>query len=142
MADLQDIYSSYYEIDSNDSMEFIKLYEKNLIVLDNKSTFKVKDDFNDYVLFVGNYVLSLEIMGKYSKAIKYADKLLQLIDSKKDEFNININDFTLYWSILAAKGRSFYYLKDYKNSITIFKKLLEWDNDNDSYKMILNASKS
>jgi tetratricopeptide (TPR) repeat protein len=120
----------------------IRLYEKNKFFLDNKSNFKDKDDFNDLVLFTGQYVISLEKMGKYSKAIKYAEKLLQLIDSKKEEFNINLMEFTTYWSILTTIGRSFYNLKDYKNSVPIFEKLLEWDSDNDYFKNWLNASKS
>ena len=142
MAEALEIYSDFYEIDPNDSMGIIRLYEKNKILLDNKLAFKDKDDFNDYVLLVGQYVISLEKMGKYSKAIKYADKLLQLIDSKKDEFDINQKDFTTYWSILTTKGRSFYNLKDYNNSIPIFEKLLEWDNENDNFKIWLDASKS
>ncbi len=142
MAKALEIYSDFYEIDPNDSMGIIRLYEKNQLLLDNKSTFKDKDDFNDFVLLVGQYVISLEKTGKYSKAIKHADRLLALIDSKKDEFDINQKDFTSYWSILITKGRSLYNLKDYKNSIPIFERLTEWDADNDNLKIWLDASKS
>lgn len=142
MAEAFEIYSDFYEIDPNDSMGVIRLYEKNQLLLDNKLTFKDKADFNDFVLFVGQYVISLEKMGKYSKAIKYADRLLELIDSKKADFDINLNDFTPYWSILTTKGRSLYNLKDYKNSIPIFKRLTEWDADNDNLKNWLKSSKS
>jgi tetratricopeptide (TPR) repeat protein len=142
MTEALEIYSDFYEIEPNDSLGIIRLYEKNKFFLDNKSNFKDKDDFNDLVLFTGQYVISLEKMGKYSKAIKYAEKLLQLIDSKKEEFNINLMEFTTYWSILTTIGRSFYNLKDYKNSVPIFEKLLEWDSDNDYFKNWLNASKS
>ena len=90
-------------------MGIIRFYENNILHLDNKTTFQNKDDFNDYVLVLGQYVISLESLGKYSKAIKYADKLLQLIDLKKEEFDINIKDFTTYWSILTSKGRSHYF---------------------------------
>lgn len=142
MVEAIEIYSDFYEIDPNDSTGIIRLYEKNLLLLDNKSTFKDRNDFNDFVLMVGQYVISLEKMGKYSKAVKYADRLLHLIDLKKDEFNINQKDFTTYWSILTTKGRSLYNLKDYKNSIAIFERLLEWDTDNDNFKNWLDASKS
>ena len=142
MAEALEIYSDFYEIEANDSMGIIRLYEKNQILLDNKSTFKDKEDFNDFVLLTAQYCISLEKMGKYSKAIKYADRLLQLIDSKNEEFNINQKDYTTYWSILTTKGRSLYNLKDYKNSIPIFERLLEWDTDNDNLKNWLDASKS
>ena len=142
MAEALEIYSDFYEIDPNDSMGIIRLYEKNQLLLDNKSTFKDKDDFNDFALLLGQYVISLEKMGKYSKAVKYSDKLLDLIDLKKDEFNITKKDFTTYWSIMTSKGRALYNIKDYKNSIPIFEELLEWDSDNDNFKNWLDASKS
>jgi len=142
MAETFEIYSDFYDIDPSDSIGIIRLYEKNQILLDNKSTFKDKNDFNDFVVLLGQYAISLEKMGKYSKAVKYSDKLLQLIDLKKDEFKINKKDFTIYWSIMASKGRALYNIRDYKNSIPIFKKLLEWDSDNDNFKNWLDDSKS
>lgn len=142
MAEALEIYNDFYEIDPNDSMGIIRLYEKNQILLDNKSTFKNKDDFNDFVLLLGQYVISLEKMGKYSKAVTYSDKLLQLTDLKKGEFDINQKDFTTYWSIMTSKGRALYNLKDYKNAIPIFEKLLDWDSENDNFKNWLDVSKS
>ena len=142
MVEVIEIYSDFYKMSPNDSIGIIRLYEHNQILLDNKSAFNDKDDFNDFVLLTGEYVISLEEMGKYSKAVKYADKLLLLIDSKKNEVEININDLTTYWSILTTKGRALYNLKDYKNSIPIFERLLEWDSENDNFKNWLEASKS
>lgn len=142
MAEVLEIYSDFYKIDPDDSMSMIRLYEKNQLLLDNKSTFKDKEDFNDFTLLLGQYVISLEKMGKYSKAVNYSDRLLHLIDLKKDEFDINHKDFTTYWSIMTSKGRALYNLKDYKKSISIFEKLLEWDPENDNFKNWLNDSKS
>ena len=51
MTEGLEIYSDFYEIDPDDSMGIIRLYEKNQLLLDNKSTFKDKDDFNDFALF-------------------------------------------------------------------------------------------
>ena len=142
MTEGLEIYSDFYEIDPDDSMGIIRLYEKNQLLLDNKSTFKDKDDFNDFVLYLAQYVISLEKMGKYSKAVTYSDKLLHLIDLKKKEFDINQNDFTTYWRIMTSKGRALYNLKEYKKAIPIFEKLLEWDSENDNFKNWLDASKS
>lgn len=142
MADTDDIFSNFYNLDPSDSLGIIRLYENNQIVLDNKTTFKDKDDFNKFVIFAAQYVISLEKMGKYKKSIKYADRLLQLIESKKDDFEIPINDFTSYWSVLTTKGRSLFNLKDFRNSILIFERLLEWDSENDNFRLWLDASKS
>ena len=142
MTEALEIYSDFYEIAPDDYMGIIRLYEKNQLLLDNKSTFKDKDDFNDFALLLGQYVISLEKMGKYSKTVTYSDKLLHLIDLKKKEFDINQNDFSIYWSIMTSKGRALYSQKDYKKAISIFEKLLEWDSENDNFKNWLDASKS
>lgn len=142
MAEVLEIYSEFYEIAPDDYMGIIRLYEKNQLLLDNKSTFRDKNDFNDFTLLLGQYVISLEKMGKYSKTVSYSDKLLYVIDLKKKEFDINHKDFTTYWSVMTSKGRALYNLKDYKNAIPIFQKLLEWDSGNDNFKNWLDASKS
>lgn len=136
------IYRDFYHIDANDYMGIIRFYERNSLLLDNKSTFQNRDEFNHYVSVVGQYVISLENLGRYSKTIKYADKSLTLIDSKADDYGITLKDFTTYWSILTSKGRALYNLKDYKNSIQVFDKLLTWDKDNDNFKNWRDAAKT
>ncbi len=142
MPEALKIYSDFYKIEPTDYIEIISFYEKNETLLDNKSKFKDKEDFNNFVLLLGQYVISLEEIGKYSKAVKYADKFLHLIDLGVEEFNIDKKDFTTYWSIMTSKGRALYYLKDYKNSISVFEKLLEWDSENDNFRNWLDESKS
>ncbi|MCT4640518.1 MAG: hypothetical protein N4A72_22665 [Bacteroidales bacterium] len=141
-AILEKIYDDFYDIDPSDYIAIIKLYENNQILLDNKSTFNDEDDFNNFVLLLAKYVISLEDKGRYSKVVRYSDNLLELIDLKKDEFGIIKKDFTTYWSVMTSKGRALYNLKDYKNAILIFEKLHEWDSDNDNLRNWLNASKS
>ena len=142
MKEIARIYNHFYDLNTDDSIGIIRLYEKNQIILDNKSTFTNKADFKDFTLFLAKYIISLETIGKYSKAVKYSEKLLNLIDLKSDEFEINKKDFTVYWSVLTTKGRSLYYLKNYKESIQTFEKLLEWDSENDNIKNWLNTSRS
>jgi tetratricopeptide (TPR) repeat protein len=142
MNETEMIYDSFYDIDPNDSMGIIRLYENNQIILDNISSFKDKDDFSQFVLLAAQYVISLEKVGKYTKSIKYADRLLQMIELNKDEFQILINDYTTFWSVLTSKGRSLFYLKNYKNSVLIFKRLLEWDSENDNFRLWLESSQS
>ena len=134
MAEYQNVYNEFYKIDASDYMRIIRFYEHNSLLLDNKSTFLNRGDFNSYVLVVAQFVISLENIGKYTKAVKYSNRLLALIDCNVNKYGIRLIDFAPYWSILASKGRALYYLKDYKNSAQIFDKLLIWDRDNDNFK--------
>lgn len=142
MTDSNTIYADFYKIDSNDTSGIIKFYENNALILDNKTVFQDKDDFNEYIIILCKYVISLEKIGKYTKAVKYAEKAVNLIDYKLSEYNINLKDFTKYWSMLSSKARAHYNLKDYKNSILTFKKLHLWDPDNDNIKNWLDSAQS
>jgi tetratricopeptide (TPR) repeat protein len=142
MTDSNTIYDDFYNIDLNDSTGVIKFYEKNLLLLDNKSVFQDKDDFDDYITIICQYVTSLENIGKYTKTLKYAERGINLIDLKLEEYNIDLKDYSAYWSMLSSKGRAHFYLKDYKNSIQSYEKLHRWDPDNDNIKNWLVSAKS
>jgi len=142
MTDSNTIYADFYNIDSDDTTGIIKFYENNSLILDNKSVFQDKDDFNEYIIILCQYVISLEKIGKYTKAVKYAEKAVNLIEDKLSEYNINLKEFTKYWSILSSRARAQYNLKDYKNSILTFKKLYLWDPDNDNIRNWLDSAKS
>ena len=107
MTDFQNIYNDFFKIDVNNYSEIIRFYESNSLFLDNKSTFLNSDDFNDYVLIVAQFVISLENLGKYSKANKYSNKLLAFIDNNVNKYGIKLKDFTPYWRFLQAKGELF-----------------------------------
>jgi tetratricopeptide (TPR) repeat protein len=142
MTESTTIYDDFYNLDINNSTGVIKFYEKNLLLLDNKSVFQDKDDFDDYILIICQYVTSLEDIGKYTKTLKYAERGINLIDLKIEEYNIDLNDYSAYWSMLSSKGRSHFYLKDYKNSIHDYERLHQWDPDNDNIKNWLVSAKS
>jgi len=142
MRGLEILYDDFYELDPNDYYGIIKFYESNILILENKSSFKDKADFEEFILLQCQYIISLEKTGKYRKTISKAEMVIKLLDNNSRTYNIDLNIYTTYWSILTSKGRAFYNLKDYKNSIPIFERLLEWDSDNDNFKNWLNASKS
>ena len=142
MRGLEILYDDFYELDPNDYYGIIKFYESNILILENKSSFKDKADFEEFILLQCQYIISLEKTGKYRKTISKAEMVIKLLDNNSKTYNIDLNIYTTYWSILTSKGRAFYNLKDYKNSIPIFERLLEWDSDNDNFKNWLNASKS
>ena len=142
MTDSNKIYADFYNIDSNDYAGIIKFYEMNLLLLDNKSVFQDKDDFYNYIEIICQYVLSLEKTGKYNKTLKYAERGIILIDLKREEYNIDLKDYSAYWFMLSSKGRAHYYLKDYKNSIHVYERLHRFDPENDIIKNCLVSAKS
>ena len=142
MTDTSKIYDDFLEVDPNEKFEVIKFYEKNSLILDNRSNFRGSDDFEEYISILVQYTISLENTGKYSKAIEYAEKVIDLIDSKAEEFHINLSDYIPYWRTLTIKGRAYYNLKQYKYAIETFNRLLSQDPENDNLKEWLNASKS
>jgi tetratricopeptide (TPR) repeat protein len=142
MTESTTIYDDFYNLDLDNSTGVIKFYEKNLLLLDNKSVFQDKDDFDDYITIVCQYVISLENIGKYTKTLKYAERGINLIDLKLEEYNIDLKDYSSYWSMLSSKGRAHFYLKDYKNSIQSYERLHSWDPERDNIKNWLESAKS
>lgn len=142
MIDNNKLYNDFYELDTNDYFGVIKLYEQNSLILENRSIFQDKNDFEDFMFVKCIYIISLENTGKYKKTISQAETAIQLIESNLKSYNININEHTTYWSILTSTGRAYYNLKDYNNSQQTFKRLLDWDPENDIFKEWLIASQS
>jgi tetratricopeptide (TPR) repeat protein len=142
MTESTTIYDDFYNLDLDNSTGVIKFYEKNLLLLDNKSVFQDKDDFDDYITIVCQYVISLDNIGKYTKTLKYAERGINLIDLKLEEYNIDLKDYSSYWSMLSSKGRAHFYLKDYKNSIQSYERLHSWDPERDNIKNWLESAKS
>lgn len=141
MKGIEKIYDEFYEIDVENHFEIIKFYEKNQMILDNKSNFIDFEEFNEHILILTKYIIGLENLGRYTKTIQYAEKNISLIENNIDKFNVSFSDFDTYWSTLTSKGRGHYNNKEYKTSIEIFEKLCEWDNENDYLKQWLEASK-
>ena len=84
----------------------------------------------------------MENIGKYTKTLKYAERGINLIDLKLEEYNIDLKDYSSYWSMLSSKGRAHFYLKDYKNSIQSYERLHSWDPERDNIKNWLESAKS
>ncbi len=139
-TELPKIYEGFYEFDTNDNIGIIRYCESNLLYIDNKESFKDYDDFFCFSQMIVQFVISLEKIGKYSKAIKYADKAISLFEANLNEYEIELNDFNYYWSVLTSKGRLHYEFKEYDKSILAFEKLLSWDSDNDNFKLWLDSA--
>jgi hypothetical protein len=65
MAEQNKIYREFfYDIKPDDHVGIIRFYENNLLYLDNKKNFDNKDDFEDYMTILGQYIISLEKIEK------------------------------------------------------------------------------
>ncbi len=74
MKGIEKIYDEFYEIDVENHFEIVKFYEKNQMILDNKSNFIDFEEFNEHILILTKYIIGLENLGRYTKTIQYADK--------------------------------------------------------------------
>ena len=139
MTDIDTIYNQIVEIESYDYLQKIQrtqqIRQELILILDNKSNFKDSNEFQDYMLILAEYALSLEKSGKYTKAIKYSDRFLDLIEKYKIEYDTQLTEYIFYRSVISIKARCNYYLKNYKITKFLFKKLLDLDPDNDNFKI-------
>lgn len=141
MNQINKIYDEFFKIEPDDKSQIIKFYEENQLTLDNKNGFTDIDDFKDYMIILSQYIISLEKQGKYSKAILFSDKALNMILENFESYEIELNNYNAYWSALTSKGRAHYNLKEYDKAISCFDKLVEWDAENDNFRNWLIASR-
>jgi tetratricopeptide (TPR) repeat protein len=134
MSEIENIYFKHLDINVQNYSDKIKYYESNIITLDSKKNFKDPEEFEQYILILADYVLALEREGYYTKAIKYADKFLLMVENRHKEFGVKLNENDFYRGVLAHKARSLFELKDYKKSKIYFERVLEIDPENDGIK--------
>ena len=141
MNQQKSIYQEFYNLEGDDYLGIIRAYERNTVVLDHKTQFMDVSDFNDHILFLTQYIISLENEGKYTKSITYSEKAILLIRANIKQYKIVLSDYRAYWSILTTKGRCEYKLKKYKNASETFEELVNWDPENDYLKNWFESSK-
>ncbi len=141
MVNEGNINDEFYDLEPDDYRGIIKFYKNHKLVFDNKSIFNDKREFKNHIVILAKYIISLEKTGKYRMVISSADNFLNFIESRIAGFEIEKSDCVEYWSILTSKGRALYNIKDYKESIRLFKQLLLWDPENDNFQEWLRASK-
>jgi hypothetical protein len=139
---IENIYSEFRSTYVDDPESKINFFERNAIFLNNIKQFSSKNELGLYIQIIGSYTDALNRKGHYNVAIDLIDKYQVFIDAEIKRLNAEDVKDAWYYSIYFVKGMASYNLKDYKTATPIFKKLVQIDDKNDSYKNWLNYSQA
>ena len=126
-----DIKKQAEKVDWKDSDQIIEFYEKNKLLFDNYKELDKDETIIDLINIKCHYIYSLINKSRFSKAktfIEHVDILNQKIRHRSDSF-IKFEEEKEYYL-----GLTYANLKNYSESVEIFKRLIKIDPDNDMYK--------
>jgi hypothetical protein len=137
---IENIYSDF-RTNYVDKPDFaINFYEKNAIYFNNIKQFRDNEELRLYIEMISNYANAVYQKDRCNLAIDIVDKQQLFIDNEIRRLNADDLKDAWYFSLQFVKGMASYNLKDYKTATPIFKKLVEFDNQNDRYKSWLTYS--
>jgi tetratricopeptide (TPR) repeat protein len=119
----------------------VSFYNESLITINNIQKF---DSEHDLLLFAEIYygcMFSLIQRNQYNKAIDSIVRVLPILEEGIDKFNINKSKFHHYVWLLWQQGIAYYYLKEYGQSIKLFKKVYTYEPDNEKIQEWLERAK-
>jgi len=137
---IENIYSDF-RTNYVDKPEFaIDFYEKNSIYLNNIKQFQNKNELRFYIELVSKYSEAVYQKDRCNLAVDIVDKQQIFIDNEIQRLDADDLKDAWYHSLQFVKAMASYNLKDYKTATPIFKKLVQFDNQNDRYKNWLTHS--
>jgi tetratricopeptide (TPR) repeat protein len=137
---IENIYSDF-RTNYVDNADFaINFYEKNSTYFNNIKQFNNKEELRLYIALICKYAEANYQKDRCNLAIEIVDKQQLFIDTEIRRLNANDLKDAWYRSLQFVKGMASYKLKDYKTATPIFKKLVQYDNQNDRYKNWLTHS--
>ncbi|HUZ58493.1 MAG TPA: hypothetical protein VMU83_06915 [Hanamia sp.] len=137
---IENIYSDFRTNYENNPDFSIHFYKANSIYLSNIKDFKNKQDLKYYIEIICKYTEAIYQKDHYNLAIDIIDEKQIFIDNEIKRLNADELKNRWYYSLQFVKGMASYHLKDYKTATSIFKKLVQFDNQNDLYKRWLTYS--
>lgn len=140
MHNIENIYSDFRANYVNTSDFAIDFYEKKSIYLNNIKEFKDKEALRLYIEIVCKYIEAVYQKDRCNIAIDLVDKQQIFIDREINRLNADDLKDVWYYSLQFVKGMASYNLKDYKTATPIFKRLVQYDKQNDRYKSWLTYS--
>jgi len=138
---IQNIYSDFRTNYQNNPDFLIDFYKSNSIYLNNIKGFIDKQNLKFYIEIICKYAEAIYQKDHYNLAIDLIDEKQFFIDNEIKRLNAAELKDSWYYSLQFVKGMASYYLKDYKTATSIFKTLVQFDNQNDLYKIWLTNSK-
>jgi hypothetical protein len=139
-ANIENIYSEF-NLDGKSADFPIVFYEKHSIALNNIQSFTEKKELKLYIEIICKYAEAVYHKDRFNSAIDIIDKEQLFIDKEIQRLNAEDLKDDWYYSLQFVKGMASYNLKDYKTSTPIFKKLVQFDNQNERFKGWLEYSK-
>ena len=138
---IENIYSDFRTNFINTPDFAIDFYEKNSLYFNNIKQFKDDEELRLYIELVSKYAEAVYQKDRCNLVVDIIDKQQLFIDKEIQRLNAEELKNDWYHSLQFVKGMASYNLKDYKTSTPIFKKLVQFDNQNDHYKNWLTHSK-
>jgi hypothetical protein len=137
---IENIYSDFRK-NYIDNPDFATgFYEKNSTYFNNVKQFNNKEELRLYIELICKNAEANYQKDRCNLAIEIVDKQQLFIDNEIQRLNANDHKDTWYHNLQFVKGMASYKLKDYKTATPIFKKLAQYDNQNDLYKNWLTHS--
>ena len=90
---------------------------------------------------ISKYVEAIYFKNRFNLAVDIIDKKQIFIDAEIQHLNAHQLKDDWYYGLQFFKGMSCYNLKDYKTAERIFKKLTEYDGQNERFKLWLEHAK-
>jgi len=109
----------------------VVFYNDNIITINNTHNFNKEYDLLAFAEIYYGCMFCLIQKGQYNKAIDSITKVLPVIEESIDKFNVTRATFRNYVWLLWQQGIAYYNLKDYAQAIKLFKKVHEYEPEND-----------
>jgi tetratricopeptide (TPR) repeat protein len=138
---IDNIYSDFKTNYQKSPDFFIDFFERHSNYFNNISELNDKQQLKFYIEIICKYAEAIYQINRCNLAIEIVDKQQAFFDKELQRLDANELKDAWYHSLQFIKGMACYNLKDYKTATPIFKKLVQFDNQNDSYKSWLKYSR-
>jgi tetratricopeptide (TPR) repeat protein len=123
-----ELYFDFKIINQEDYTEQIKFFEKHLELFKNPKGFdeiKSRQEFIRRIFILYSCGVAYSRVHDSVKSIELLDIVIDKIEKKKDDFNIDLKKEHYYIDSLFEKGKAQYNLKNYSDSEKTFKVIME-----------------
>ena len=112
----------------------LDFFSRNALQFNKITRFQDSDELHLYIELTWQYLNALFVKERYNNTVDKSIKHLEIIVREMERLNISGIKNDWYYGIHFLKGMATYRLRDYKTSVLIFKRLMETDPKNESYK--------
>lgn len=133
---IQNLYNEFLGTSETTNPDItLAFFMKHESFFNNLNHFESEADLKVYIFLVWQYVNALFQKNRFNETIDSISKFQFIADKNIEKIPIKKDDW--YYGILFINGIAYYRLRDYKNAIPIFKKLVTEDSKNENYRLWL-----